>query len=511
MSKKEILKKFFIPVPAHFTFWSPKGGYFQTRHQHRKITDEEINLHIEGKQGLTISPFIDDTRVLFGSIDVDVQDFNLVRTIVHRLEEFNLRGNLFKSKSKGYHLYIFPREPIPAKTMIYTLKRVVTDDIARRDNKIAVEIFPKQERKTEKGGSKVNLPLFGDERQQLPLDGETIREVTISVNDINSFKQPPSRGKMKKGSVLFKNDDSTYPCIKKILQGVEKGSRNVSCLELCRFWVSKGYRSGDIKILLEEWNNKNFPPLSENEMKSTLNSIDRDKCKRAPNCNEPLVKRFCDREHCPRAEIVISNDPKIIRKIDGYYLEKTSNKGEKVAIRATNFVMDVIDADSGTGDVSLRVKKGEEQINVNLSNNKPGWNDFLSGCNYKGVTCDHFGKVKFIVLLGAELSQVKDRIVDTDISKMDFEKIVSMIDDDYDIAEHEKGIELEKQEIRCGWRDKDATYFRPGRFCAKNRIPTRELARIFRRNEIKKSKVRAPTKERTPLDVWVIPRKKLPE
>ncbi len=126
MSIKEEFRKYFIPDPAYFTYWLPQREEYSTvPHQHRVVTDTEIDLHLQGKQGLTVSPFVNDKYVKYGAIDIDVDDLQLVKKICGQLIDLNIQPNIFKSKSKGFHIYIFPEEPITAEKMIYNLRKAV--------------------------------------------------------------------------------------------------------------------------------------------------------------------------------------------------------------------------------------------------------------------------------------------------------------------------------------------------------------------------------------------------
>lgn len=69
--------------------------------------------------------------------------------------------------------------------------------------------------------------------------------------------------------------------MQQILVGVKKGSRNAACAKLCGGYVREFYLNGikredmfdKIYPLLAEWNQRNEPPLPDNELRTTLTSI----------------------------------------------------------------------------------------------------------------------------------------------------------------------------------------------------------------------------------------------
>jgi len=85
------------------------------------------------------------------------------------------------------------------------------------------------------------------------------------------------------------------PCIAKLLEGVEQGIRNEAGIRVASHYLA--FRREDSKVvekLLAEWNNKNNPPLSENEVKGILSSAT--KMERGYGCR--LNQAWCDREKC---------------------------------------------------------------------------------------------------------------------------------------------------------------------------------------------------------------------
>jgi len=506
-------RKYFIPNPAYFTYWYPTTGYSKQKHQHREVTDAEIELHLAGKQGLGVSPFVDEENVKFGVIDVDVKDFSIVDLLIKRLVKLNIYPNVFQSKSKGFHIWIFPEKPISAKKIRDNLSKVITDDIAiekttdKNDNpleKLIVELFPKQDKVTEKGGSKVNLPLFADQRKQLDFKGE-IKDFGVFITPLKNFEDPQAKKSAEVKTLPSKKIkiSETYPCIERVLQGVSEGERDEWGLELVRYMAYLKNPTGVIDATMHSWNAKNSPPLEDQEIEKLIRQGGKYAGKNAPDCNKPFVKMFCDREHCRKAELILCENPLLIKKIDGYYMK--NSKGNVYG--ATNFTMEVISADEGIKTVTVKVIQSQNEGYIIIGNENPKWGVFVMSCGFQKIVCDYIKGTKLSFLLSAELANTNIKIEKTSIVEMDYEKIIAVIKEDImrgRIPEYEKDVELYPQEISSGWYQDGVVYLRAGDFCQRHHFKTRELANILKSSGVKQKSVRPPITNHDAIKTWEI-------
>src|SRR5579859_5051062 len=69
--------------------------------------------HLDGKRPLGIAPIRIDSSCLWGSIDIDQYDIDLVE-VVRRVEDAGLPLVPCRSKSGGLHLFMFFVEPVEA-------------------------------------------------------------------------------------------------------------------------------------------------------------------------------------------------------------------------------------------------------------------------------------------------------------------------------------------------------------------------------------------------------------
>ena len=112
--------------------------------------------HIEGHYGLGIVPINDEGKCLWGAIDVDVYDVNLV-DIELRLVRYGLPLVVVRSKSGGAHVYAFFEKWASAEKV-----RKFLGQCAVAIGFPGVEIFPKQSQLASKSdvGNWLNMPYF---------------------------------------------------------------------------------------------------------------------------------------------------------------------------------------------------------------------------------------------------------------------------------------------------------------------------------------------------------------
>ncbi len=144
---------------------------------------DDVRRHLAGEVSIVAIPLLEDSTCSFGAIDIDVP-----------CEQPN-DGDLawFRSKSKGWHGFIFFSRPEPADRVRALL----------RSKAIALgfpecEIFPKQT--VAASGSGINLPFFGDPTGAANF---TPKSYTVPVEE---WPTPAT----EKSSVADGDDDSGY-------------------------------------------------------------------------------------------------------------------------------------------------------------------------------------------------------------------------------------------------------------------------------------------------------------
>jgi len=514
---KNKFRKHFLPNPAYFTFWY-STGYSKQKHQHRRISDKEIELHLKGKQGIIVSPFVNATEVLFGVIDIDVNELRLVDTITKNLVKMNIYPSVFRSKSKGFHVYVFPEKPLKATVMTYNLKIAVPDGIRYREVKVndektikkeIIEVLPKRETPTDKGGFKINLPLFGNTRKHLDYKGNENSNFTPIVTKHKHFEKPLGKIPYKisrKQSIKEKvsKTDETYPCIRKILNGVPEGIRTKCGFELARYFLSIRNPMDIVESIMNDWNMKNLPPLSDEEIKGIIYGLDINKSKNAPNCNEPIMKQFCNRDRCRKTEIILSENPLIIKRHNGYIWKDDNGK----EINRTNFTLDIVKAIGGVYDLEVVVNSEGKREEIFMENiNKIKWNDFRLQCAHRKMLCNIIKVQGFNEIIAAEIANLDENAKDNvDIRGELLAYIESRIKEFNEtgrFAVIEDDGEYQTVELKFGWIKDEILYLLPTAFLEEIRFDLKKGFSILKQKYEKKTAYLKQLGKERPKPYWI--------
>jgi hypothetical protein len=130
-------------------------------------------------------------------------------------------------------------------------------------------------------------------------------------------------GSLGIGKVEIKSGGVKYrwrrhpPCIKKLLEGVPEGMRHDATIRLASYFInSRGMEVDEAIELLQKWNLRNKPPLSERELKTYILSIA--KGKYIFGCSG-LSIFYCDRENCPYMAEVRKGMRRMVDDIGVFY------------------------------------------------------------------------------------------------------------------------------------------------------------------------------------------------
>lgn len=277
------------------------------------VTRESYKHHLEGYISLGVYMMLDDNTVNFFAIDYDIKDIQTVLKIRQAFRDRGLPIYMAISKSKGYHLYGFCKEPVPA-----TEVRQVCNGILKELN-IECEVFPKQDKLDEMRplGNYINLPCFGDTRYWMKGDLSPIqledalkliqRIPRSKFQDVLATLPPPApirpgKTTTRKKIKTTKNKKDEPPCIESILKGVEAGARDVAAFALARHLLDQGsLNDAETLTALIAWDGNNKPPLNDNNLLKT--KVDSATKGYAFGCSsvtgEPLLNKYCvGEENC---------------------------------------------------------------------------------------------------------------------------------------------------------------------------------------------------------------------
>jgi len=185
-------------------------GHDEGRCVKEKLTREHWHNHLMGGHGIGIYPAVPTASTpicAWGCTDIDVEDHSQAILLQQTLQVAGITSWVEKSRSKGYHVWIFTTEPVSATAM--RNMQLVAHQVADMDPK---EVNPKQTDVTlHKYGNYVRLPYLGglvatpdrrviidNNQNPIPLD-IFLHEATASANtpekivEIANMYQPPKQ------------------------------------------------------------------------------------------------------------------------------------------------------------------------------------------------------------------------------------------------------------------------------------------------------------------------------
>lgn len=287
--------------------WHPKNGMMETARDTPQL--KHFLDHLEGTEGLGITPITDENLCHWAALDVDAHEDDWyidLPALALKVEEHGLPLITCQSKSMGAHLYLFLRDPQPAAKIQSILKDWATllkaETVVRsksRNGEIIgpalVEIFPKQKRLTgDQIGNWVNLPYFNAR--------DTIRFAFNSGKPL-AFEEflVLAESKLATREQLYgiKSDHSDAPpCVQHMLtHGIDMGSRNNSLFAIGVYLRKSGVDDVAEALSLINYDRDITPkPLASREITTIAKSAMRPQYKY--RCNETPLCDLCDKETC---------------------------------------------------------------------------------------------------------------------------------------------------------------------------------------------------------------------
>ena len=256
---------------AYLNMPDPSEGGMFTVHQPPEMA--QLYSHFEGRQRIGFFPFVKDNLVLWGVIDIDTGNRDDVEGVIEVLQRIQVPYVLERSKSKGWHIWIF-LDLCPAPKIRRLLSWVL------QESGVSTEVFPKQDTPKETGNG-VWCPLFGfwSDRtnaacQFVDLDGKLIdpAEILKSIKPVNEstlddwFDQYdiPEQSSVSQATI------SAGPIDNKILEG----ERNTVLTSLAGTMRAPGMdREEVVQALLAVNERRCIPPLPESEVNGIAESV----------------------------------------------------------------------------------------------------------------------------------------------------------------------------------------------------------------------------------------------
>jgi hypothetical protein len=285
------------------------------------VTDKVFMDHLTGRRPYGVYLLVKDrTRAV--AVDFDTNDTLGPMDFVARAKHYRISAYVERSKSKGYHVWIFFEE----KGVLAIKARLVVLHILDEINKPETEVFPKQDAlgNNTQFGNFINAPLFGrlvpqgktvfvdpttfemypnqwDFLESVERVGEHILDDIIEINNLSIPQTEPRPSKS--------NSASSGPgrfglpaCAQKMLRDGVVRFQRVSCFRLAVHLKRLGLPYDLTVAALITWALKNEPVdgkgvIRESEILSQARCA-YEKSYIGYACESAAVKPFCD-PACP--------------------------------------------------------------------------------------------------------------------------------------------------------------------------------------------------------------------
>lgn len=314
--KIKLYRSFFIGLDNVYGTYDPETG--TVRQAKEPVTDEVILAHLRGDQPYGVYLLTGDkTKAL--AVDFDEDELALPIAFVAGAKRYGMFSYIERSKSKGFHVWLFFEEPVEAKKARIVTKKILSD--MGRPN---TEIFPKQDCLNNLSyGNFINAPLFGKlvpkGRTVFVEPGEPVKvcqdqwgllqriqrvpairlDAIIQSCSLNiSNTEPAPKESEHTEQNTLEHSFGLPPCIRRILsEGITFDQR------ICTFRLAVNLKKAGLPMdltiaTLTVWSQKNRPSngkqiITEKEIEAQAECAYQ-KDYRGCGCEEAVIASFCD-------------------------------------------------------------------------------------------------------------------------------------------------------------------------------------------------------------------------
>ena len=332
INKIAIFRACFTGLKDVYGTYNPQTG--RACQMKEPVTDEVIFAHLAGRQPYGVYLLVKD-RTGALAVDFDMDDISRPVAFVDAAYEYGLAVYIERSKSKGYHVWIFFADGgASARKARLVAKKFLTDI-----HSDGIEIFPKQDALDNQNnyGNFINAPLFGplvakgrtvfldtaasatpypdqweflENTQRVP---EQKLDEIIAACDLNSPNEPGVAATANTPPHANPAEASRFGlpvCAQRMLTEGVTSNQRVACFRLAVNLKRTGLPYDLAVATLDAWAVKNKPidgkriitgPEIESQAQDAYN-----KSYRGLGCEEAPVCDFCDPD-CPLYQLRISS------------------------------------------------------------------------------------------------------------------------------------------------------------------------------------------------------------
>jgi hypothetical protein len=286
------------------------------------VTERVVADHLLGRKPYGVYLLRGETIVI-GAVDFDHEDTKPPAEFVCRMAEVGIPAYIERSKSKGYHVWVFfVQEGVTARAF-----RALSRAMLSRMGLPSVEIFPKQDAVTSAGtyGNFINAPLFGalvEQGRTVFVDGNFVPfpdqwmflagvrrasgqdlETACSRAGCHVSPAAPVVATVASPARPASGSYSLMPCAQRMLtEGVTENQR-AACFRLAAQLRKVGLPFEYAVLALTKWAEKNHPAegkaaISLGEVGSQTRSAYQGRMYASCGCDDPSVMPYCSTA-CP--------------------------------------------------------------------------------------------------------------------------------------------------------------------------------------------------------------------
>lgn len=276
------------------------------------LAEEQYRAHLNGDEGLAISPLTDitvngETRrnvCFFSVIDIDVYGVDFT-DLVRRLYAFGYKFAAFISKSGGLHLYFIYQKAEEASRAVAEMKRIVEiiglDKMYANNGKSRVEVFPMHETRQPGVHDKcLFLPFFNAAnqcRQKLLTGDGTLVGIAKALPIIESMYTSVSA--VAKITDALPYGEAPF-CIQMLLLSgwLDENSGRNEFLTTAAIYLKTRDGASVKKEDLEEMNERLAAPISQREIDGIFSSVSAKDYQLFGRCKKEPCASVCDKKLC---------------------------------------------------------------------------------------------------------------------------------------------------------------------------------------------------------------------
>ncbi|MGD0921673.1 MAG: primase C-terminal domain-containing protein [Terriglobia bacterium] len=312
-------RSLFVARPDAYVLWRAGNPVAV----HRPLDKQVLEGHLAGDGRVGTYLLLRGNLTPFLVFDLDEPNKSLVLKIRKRLKRHRIPAYVERSKSKGFHIWVFFEKPLHAKLA----RRFASALIADLGN-TKIEIFPKQDCVPKEGlGNCIWLPLHspdvvrrrtvfldsnfhsipdqwgflaevrrvGERRVRRALETMALEAPANSSPASNQIQRFP---RTKQFPRLRNHAPKLAPCAQAILlQGADEGNRNVALFTLAKHLRGASLDQAAAGELVRAANMNCRPPLSEQEVRGIIQSVFA-KGYTSLGCDKPFIASLCS-DQCP--------------------------------------------------------------------------------------------------------------------------------------------------------------------------------------------------------------------